>query len=288
MVSGRTRGIVLLVDRLVLGASRHWLLIANVLLGTWVMLPWLAPALMAAGLETSARPIYALYSLQCHQLPQRSYFLFGDQLMPSLADITSVWPYTDATRLRRFIGTPALGYKVAWSDRMVSLYTPLFVGGMVYAAACCFRQRQGRARAPLWRPPAIRWFLLALLPLAVDGFSHLVNDAAGMSFRDDNGWLAALTGPALPPAFYTGDTIGSLNWGLRLVTGLLAGSATAWLVYPHMDAAFADIRAALEGRLRRVAPVTRIHGGLDVSFFHSIRRKAERWRNPQRARLPTR
>ena len=253
-VTGRTRDVVIFIDRLILGLSRHWLLIANLGFGVWVLLPWLAPLLMAAGLERGARPIYAAYSLQCHQLPQRSYFLFGPRPMVPLADINAAWPYTDYVRLRQFVGSPALGYKVAWSDRMVSLYTPLFFGGLLFALArwrSATRHRAGRFNG--WQPLPVRWWLLALAPLFVDGVSHAINDATGLGFRDTNAWLAALTGNILAPTFYAGDAVGSLNWWLRLLTGLLAGLATAWLIYPHLDDAFRDIRETLEVRLRRVA-----------------------------------
>jgi len=249
VVTGRTRDVIIFIDRLVLVGSRHWLLIANLLLGLWVLLPWLAPVLMAARLEGGARLIYGVYSLQCHQLPQRSYFLFGPRLMYSMADISAAWPYPDYFRLRQFIGNPTLGYKVAWSDRMVSFYTPLFVGGILFALA---RWRSALRASTAWRPLPVRWWLLALVPLFVDGVTHMINDAIGLGFRDTNAWLAALTGNALAPTFYAGDAIGSFNWWLRLLTGLLAGFVTVRLIYPHLDEAFADVRETLEARLRRV------------------------------------
>jgi uncharacterized membrane protein len=256
-----TRDVVRSADRFILALSRHWLLLANIMLGLWVSLPWLAPPLMAAGFTGGARPIYALYSLQCHQLPQRSYFLFGPQLMYSLSDIQAAWLHTGYADLRHFVGTPVMGYKVAWSDRMVALYTPLFVGGLLFALA---RWRHGgshaggalsagsghRAPSTPWRPLAVRWWLAALVPLFVDGFTHLISDASGLGFRDTNAWLATLTGNALAPTFYAGDALSSFNWWLRLLTGLLAGFASVWLVYPHLDTAFADLRRSLGIKLR--------------------------------------
>ncbi len=40
---------------------------------------------------------------------------------------------------------------------------------------------------------------------------------------------------------------------MRLLTGLLAGFATVWLVYPRLAEAFAGIRESLDVKLRRVA-----------------------------------
>ncbi len=229
------------IDRLMLAISRHWLLIAAIILGGWVLLPWLAPVLMAAGLEKGARLIYAVYSTQCHQLPQRSYFLFGPRLMVPIADITADWPYTDHFQLRQFIGTPELGYKVAWSDRMVSLYTPLFLGTLLLAA----RRRDYQTGG--WQPLRLRWFVLALIPLALDGVTHLISDAISFwnGFRYTNAWLAMLTNNAFAPTFYAGDTTGSFNWWMRLLTGLLAGFAIVGLIYPYLEEGFADMRESL-------------------------------------------
>ena len=245
VMTGRTRDLALFIDRLALGLSRHWLLIAVLALGLWVLLPWLAPALMAAGLERGARLIYTFYSFQCHQLPQRSYFLFGPRLMYPMADINAAWPYTDHFRLRQFIGTPEMGYKVAWSDRMVSLYTPLFIGGLLFALASRAGTMRWRSRTERpWRPLPVRRWLLALVPIFVDGFTHMISDAIHpiYGFRDSNAWLAALTNNAFAPTFYAGDALGSFNWWMRLLTGLLAGFATVWLVYPHLGEAFAEMQ----------------------------------------------
>jgi uncharacterized membrane protein len=254
-VAGRASDPAIFIDRLILGLSRHWLLVACLVLGLWVLLPWLAPLLMAAGLEGGARLIYAFYSVQCHQLPQRSYFLFGPRLMYPMSDIHAAWPYTDYFRLRQFIGNPDMGYKVAWSDRMVSFYTPLFIGGLLFALAG-WRSRMRRAAGALptpWRSLPVRWWLLALVPIFLDGVTHMINDATGLGFRDTNAWLAGLTGNALAPTFYAGDAIGSFNWWMRLLTGLLAGFATVWLVYAQLEEAFSEIREALEIRLQRQA-----------------------------------
>ena len=68
-------------DRILDRITCHWPVWLAVLTGVWVTLPWLAPVLMHVGATGPANLIYLLYSPQCHQLPQRSYFLFGDRLM---------------------------------------------------------------------------------------------------------------------------------------------------------------------------------------------------------------
>ena len=148
--------------RIMHGLSKHWLSWFTLLTGIWVGLPWVAPILMHQGMTQAAWLIYAIYSPQCHQLPQRSYFLYGDQFMLPLEQILTITGARDPLTLRWFLGTPTLGWKVAWSDRMVSLYTPLFVGALVY-------QLVGRR----WKPVRWSWtLLLPYLPLLIDGMSH--------------------------------------------------------------------------------------------------------------------
>lgn len=212
---------------------RHWLLFINLLVGVYVGLPWLAPLLMKLGWTNAAHLIYQVYSTQCHQLPQRSYFLFGAQPMYSLAEIQAVWRATDnPLLLRQFIGNATLGWKVAWSDRMVSLYTGLFGAGCLFALV------------RRWSRPLPWWGFVALsLPMVIDGGTHLLSDLAGIGqgFRDSNAWLAALTGHLFPAAFYTGDALGSFNWWARLVTGLLFAIGGVWLMYPRLEREFAGM-----------------------------------------------
>ena len=59
---------------------RHWLCAANVVLIVFSTLPLLAPILAAVGQEAVAQVIFAAYSLTCHQMPSRSYFIFGHQM----------------------------------------------------------------------------------------------------------------------------------------------------------------------------------------------------------------
>ena len=48
-VTGRTRDVVIGLDRLILSLARHWLLFINLALFTYVGLPVGAPVLMEAG-----------------------------------------------------------------------------------------------------------------------------------------------------------------------------------------------------------------------------------------------
>ena len=207
--------------------SRHWIVIFSVILGIYVGLPFLAPVFMRWGWEFPARAVYFVYSLLCHQLPQRSFFLFGSAVTYSLPEIQSTWQNTlDPIVLRQFIGNSEMGWKVAWSDRMVSMFTSMFVFGVLWR--------------PLrrWLKPLPWWGLvLFLLPMAVDGMSHLISDlyGIGQGFRDSNAWLANLTNTAFPPGFYAGDAWGSFNSSMRLLTGILFGLGIVWFGFPYLD-----------------------------------------------------
>lgn len=239
----RKRALSILANRWAYRLCRHWLLVVNVLLGLYVGLPWLAPVFMQLGWSAAGRVIYLAYSTQCHQLPERSFFLFGAQPMYSLAQIQAVWQNTsNPLVLRQFIGTPEMGWKVAWSDRMVSLFTGLWGFGLVYALV-----RQKLKLLPLWR------FVLLALPMALDGGTHLVSDMAGigLGFRDSNAWLAVLTQHIFPVTFYAGDAPGSFNSWLRLITGGLFGLGVVWALYPYLNRACADAGRAIEEKFKR-------------------------------------
>ncbi|MCX2726511.1 DUF2085 domain-containing protein [Thermomicrobium sp. 4228-Ro] len=68
------------VDRLVGIWARHWLATLNLLTGLFAALPLLAPWLVATGHPKLAAPIYFAYRFVCHQRPDRSFFLFGEQV----------------------------------------------------------------------------------------------------------------------------------------------------------------------------------------------------------------
>lgn len=122
-----------------------------------------------------------------------------------------------------------MGWKVAWSDRMVSMFTSLWLFGLMWW--------------PLrrWLKPLPWWGLvLFLLPMFVDGTSHFISDLLGIGqgFRDSNIWLATLTKGAFSPGFYAGDAWGSFNSLMRLLTGILFGLGIVWFGLPYLDEVF--------------------------------------------------
>ncbi len=244
-VAGRMRPLVIAVDRFAFWISSRWLALFVVASGVLVLTPFLAPALMKIGATGPAMIIYAFYSLLCHQLPQRSLFVFGPRPMYSLAEIKAVWPLDGFAGLRQFLGNPEMGYKVAWSERMIALYGSVWLGAMGFALV----------RTRLKTLSLAAWLLVGVLPMGLDGLIHMVNDVvagtSGAGFRDNNAWLQALTGNLLPDWFYAGDALGSFNSDMRWLTGILFGLTTVWLVFPMLETAMHDLQSQTARQLER-------------------------------------
>lgn len=95
------------------------------------------------------------------------------------------------------------------------------------------------------------WGLVILiLPMAVDGSTHLVSDLYGIGkgFRDSNAWLVVLTNHAFSAAFYSGDAWGSFNAWMRLITGVLFGLGIVWYGFHFIDEAFSSSRQVIENK----------------------------------------
>lgn len=217
-----------ILSRAAHGICHHWLTLLIALVTVYVFASFAAPVAMKLGATSAAHIIYTFYGTQCHQLPQRSYFLFGEKLTYSLNEINTARGVFDVNplTLRQFIGDSRVGYKVAFSDRMISLYGSAWLGTVAYATM------RGRMQA---LPIAIASALL--LPLAFDGGTHAISDLGGIAggFRSSNDWLRTLTNNALSQSFYAGDAWGSFNSLMRLITGALAGFAVAFAVLPRVD-----------------------------------------------------
>lgn len=231
------------LNRLSYRISRNWMVLFSLLYGLYVGLPFLAPVLMEKGLAPLGRVIYTIYSFLCHQLPERSFFLFGSKIMIPLAEIQASWQVTDNPLvLRQFIGSPELGWKVAWSDRMVFMFTSILIFAWIW-----WIFRRGI--------PKISWkvLLLFLLPMAIDGTTHMISDIFGLhqGFRDSNAWLAAITQNAFAPAFYAGDAWGSFNSIMRMISGIVFGAGIVLLGFPYLEEFFNDQAAWIKYKFER-------------------------------------
>ncbi len=98
--SSREERFILTVDRWIYHVARHWIILLNTVGAIFVLLPLLAPVLMAEGYGTLADMIYRPFHLVCHQLAYRSFHIFG--------------------------------YKMAYCERDFAIYTGLFLLGLVF------------------------------------------------------------------------------------------------------------------------------------------------------------
>lgn len=212
--------------------SRHYLAVLNLIIATFVFLPFLAPMLMKAGYEGPASIIYRVYGTTCHQLAYRSFFIFGEQAVypRQAAGLDGLLTYQQATGLnedsgaeavfaaRNFTGNPALGYKVALCERDISMYGALLVFGLVFALT------GRRLRALPW----YAWLLLGILPIGLDGLSQLFSQ---------------------PPFNFLPYRESTPFW--RVLTGFLLGFTTAWFGFPAIEESMAETRRYIEHRLQR-------------------------------------
>lgn len=194
---------------MVLGIARHWVALLGLALLLYVGLPFLAPLLMHLGLSGPARLIYLVYSPACHQLPDRSYFLFGQEPVYTLQELedASVLPGAGILERRRYIGDETLGWKVALCERDIAIYGSMVIAGAIFALA---RGRVRKLPLPL--------FVLFVIPVAVDGLSQLFG-------------------------------LRTSTWYLRTITGALFGFGVVWLGYPYIQESMDEVRAGIERKL---------------------------------------
>jgi len=215
-------------DRLSLWISKHYIHVFNGLMLVYLGLPFLAPVLLKNGLDTPANLIYRFYSIMCHQLPFRSWFLFGEQpYYPlALADVPGAITYEQITGKttidlfndRWFEGNSVVGYKVAFCERDVAMYAAMLIFGLVFAAS------GKRIRSIPW----YLWVLIGLGPIGIDGFSQLPSMIPGLP-----GWLPFRESTPF----------------LRTLTGGLFGVMTTWYLYPMIEDTMKETRNLITRKL---------------------------------------
>lgn len=210
-VEGRVQAAVARrVDGGVMWIAKHWLALFNTLVALYLLLPFLAPALARAGLAAPASVLYSAYSATCHQLPERSYFLFGERPFYSLSalEVSGLGEGQGLFQRRAFRGNEVTGYKVAVCQRDVAIYSSVVLAGLLFGLL------RGRIRTI-----SLKVYLLLLIPIALDGLSQL------FGLRES-------------------------SWWLRTVTGALFGGASVWLAYPYIESAMRDVVRSEEMRVR--------------------------------------
>ena len=165
-------------DRFASFVGRYWALALSAFFFLFVALAFVPPLLMRLGAETPARVLYTVYGATCHQLPERSYFIFGENAIYSVDDLRAEGVVGDSILSRRYyIGDHEHGYKLALCERDIAIYGAMFLTSLFLA------RRRGRLTTlPL------KFYALLVLPIAIDGLTQL----AGL--RTSNWWLRTLTG----------------------------------------------------------------------------------------------
>jgi len=218
-LSPMERRLVVAADRFIFWLARHWLAIFNLAALLYVGLPFLAPVLMHAGIEGPAQTIYAMYRPLCHQLPYRSWYLFGSQLaytreqLASLVGIEALVPHG-------YIGDATLGFKVALCQRDTAIYGAILLTGLLYGLT-----RRRLRPLPFWA-----YLLFGIGPIGLDGGVQLLS------------YALPLLRPsiAVPPLESTPAR--------RVITGVLFGLTTVWLAYPNIQLATQEVLETLEKR----------------------------------------
>jgi uncharacterized membrane protein len=137
--SARTVRLVLAMNRAVYRLARHWLFWVNGFLFLYVAQLFLAPALVAAGRQDWARPIYGFDGLFCHQRADRSFHVFGE--------------------------------KMACCQRCAAIYGSMFLLGLLFVAI------RDRIRVPSWRAAGLLATPVAVDGLAQMAGAHESNAA---------------------------------------------------------------------------------------------------------------
>ena len=118
--------------------ANHWLLLANVAMLVFILPTLLAPYLASVGAHWPSRVIYVIYRFTCHQLPERSFFLFG--------------------------------YKMAICARCTAIYASFWGLGLLYGLWKA--TPWGRRHRPRSLP--IKWLAVMATPMLIDGLAQLV------------------------------------------------------------------------------------------------------------------
>jgi uncharacterized membrane protein len=202
-------------ERISAWLSTRYVWVINALLGLFLGGAFLAPVLMESGAVGPAKVIYAIYSPFCHQLPFRSWFLFGEQAYypRELAGIPNTKTFElisgsnelDIFNAREYLGDSIEGFKTALCQRDIAIFGSMLLFGLIY----------GSSRRKIL---SIKWYallLIGVLPMLVDGASQLKS----VLVTELPDWLPLRESTPL----------------LRTITGGLFGFLTAWFVLPYIE-----------------------------------------------------
>jgi len=205
--------------------SNFYPAIIALMLLTFVLGAFIAPYQMSIGKELQANRLYDFYRIFCHQLAFRSYFILGEQLFypRDLAGIEGKVTYEykfddpiDNVDIAREIkGNSVAGYKVALCQRDIAIYSALALSALL------FQFLRNKIKPIRW----YFWFLIALLPIGLDGFSQIPGLSAGWP-----NWFPIRESTPF----------------IRSITGFLFGGMTGLYMFPLMEESMADTNQQLK------------------------------------------
>lgn len=228
----RAYGVWTGADRFSLWTARHYMAFFNVVVSIYLGLAFLAPVLMHVGATAPANLLYRVYSIVCHQLAYRSFFLYGEQYAypRAAAHVPGLLTFEQATGLseastaqamfqaRTYTGEARIGYKVALCQRDIAIYGGILLFGLIFSLTGL------RLKAIPW----YIWIAAALVPIGLDGFSQL------LSQPPINLWGFRESTPLL-----------------RVVTGGMFGFFTAWFGYPIVEESMVETRRYMTSKWER-------------------------------------
>ncbi len=122
---------------------------------------------------------------------------------------------------------------MAFCWRNTAIYGGMFLFGLLYALA---RERKAPWLRWLLKPIPFWGFLLFLLPMALDGLTHTLGLRDMSENVNMDMWYSLLLTPS-------GSQLFSLNWSLRIVTGLMAALGVMWFSLGRLDRATQESEA---------------------------------------------
>lgn len=186
----------------------HWVIAVGLLLYT--VIPFISPILFETGHPRLGWYIQTMYSFFCHQRPERSIFLFGEQITYSMQDLLP-YGYNGGLDGYTFVGNKNLGYKAAFCVRDTFLYGSMSIVGISILAM----RKNIRIH---WA-----WSIILCVPLILDGGLQFLSEFLYLS-RD-------FLGIDLAKPFYLSNNV------KRAVTGILFGTGVAVFLFNELTIA---------------------------------------------------
>jgi uncharacterized membrane protein len=235
-VTGLARSLTLWANRQILWLARHWLAVFNGFFLLYGGLAFLAPVLLAAGYPGAANTLYGLFRATCHQLPSRSYFVWGEQVAICHRDVAIYGAFLLGGLGYNFVRPHLKPPQLRWY--VFALWPIALDAGLQLASDWL---DNGVSMGALW---AIGLIALSLTSAILHRFKYLT-------------WHSFLYFSAGPLALIYLKYFGPYQSDLfrRTLSGLIFALASVWLAYPYLEDAFQDIRRQVSAKLAKTSPV---------------------------------